>query len=257
MDIVVLENKEDAKAFIIDVFRDHDQLGYSASGAFSFESFVKDRTDHLTFFGLLEKNVLEGVLAYDEKQHHIALLFVKKDKQRQGFGKALVEFVAKKEEENHVSSISVHSADQAIGFYQKLGFEMEGEIEKAGDIRYCNMEWLLGNSSLGRMVTVVVEHTIGENHPLYPDTQYLCNYGYVDEVMKETGEFQNAYVYGAEEPVDSFRGIVIAVIYRKGEEETQWVVGRQGKTMDHEEIKKMVGFQEQFYETRFVFIDEQ
>lgn len=257
MEIIKLDNLEEIQDFIIDVFHSCDNLGYSDAGAASFESFVKEKTGSFTFYGALEKKELIGVLGYDEEKHHITLLFVKKDHQRHGVAKELFSYLSKQEEERQVSTISVHAADKAMDVYKALGFEIEGEIEEAGGITYCTMEYHLGQENLGKIVTVIVEHTIGENHPLYPDTQYFANYGYVEEVLKQTGEFQNAYIYGVDEPVDSFRGIVIAMIYRKGEDGSQWVVGRQGETIHHSKIQKLVGFQEQFYDTKFIFADEQ
>lgn len=243
--------------FIINTFHDYDCLNFSDNGIISFESFVKEKVNLFECICAYENEDLVGTLIYDQKDHHIVLIIVKKDYQRKGIARRLFEFLCEYELKNHISCISVHSSENSIDFYKSLGLKIEGEVEKSGNINFCNMEYLLGKENLGKVINVIVEHTIGEPHSLYPDIQYLCNYGYVEEVLKNEGEFQNAYIYGVDEPINSFEGIVIAIIYRKGFDDAQWVVSKVGQTIKHDEIKKLVGFQEQFYETQFIFLDEQ
>lgn len=250
------EELRQAKEFMIRVFHEADDLGYSSKGAASFEDFVNRYTDQLVFIGTYD-DTLAGVLAYDKEKWHLALLFTETLRQRQGIATSLFNEMKNRAEKECVSVISVHAAKTAVPFYQALGFEKEGEMESAGDISYCSMEYLLQKEWLGKTVSVTVEHAFGSLHPLYPDAEYEMNAGYVEEVMKKYGEFQDAYVYDVDEPVDDFRGVVIAIIYRKNMLRSCWVVARSGQLIDHMKVKQAAAFIEQHYDTRFVFADDE
>ena len=48
---------------------------------------------------------------------------------------------------------------------------------------------------IGKTVRGIIDRPIGSHHPDYPDLIYPINYGYVEEVIAEDGDFQDAYVY--------------------------------------------------------------
>lgn len=259
MEIRTIQKKEElsfARKFMINVFHEAGDLGYSSKGAASFEDFVNRYTDQLVFIGAYEETLV-GVLAYDQEKWHLALLFTATSKQRQGIATSLFNEMKSRAEKECVSVITVHAAKNAIPFYETLGFEEEGGMESAGEISYCSMEYLLQKEWLGKTVSVMVEQPFGSLHPLYPDTEYEMNAGYVEEIMKKYGEFQDAYIYDVDEPVDFFRGVVIAIIYRKGELQSRWVVAGNGQLIDHMKVKQAAAFIEQHYDTRFVFADEE
>lgn len=43
---------------------------------------------------------------------------------------------------------------------------------------------------IGKTVTGTIDRPIGSRHPLYPDTVYPVNYGFVDGVIAGDGEYQ-------------------------------------------------------------------
>ena len=115
------------------------------------------------------------------------------------------------------------------------------------------MEYLLGKEYLGKTVTVTVDRPYGSFHPHYPDTQYPCNYGYVEDVLAADGEYQDAYIVGVYEPVETFTGVVTAIIYRRNDSEAKWVVTRTAD-YDRAEVIDAVGEIEQYFETRIIWL---
>ena len=67
--------------------------------------------------------------------------------------------------------------------------------------------------------------------------------------MGGDGEEQDAYVLGVDVPVESFTGIVIAVIHRNDEVEDKWVVAPKGLRFTRNEIMDKVRFQERFFDS--------
>ncbi len=100
---------------------------------------------------------------------------------------------------------------------------------------------------LGKIVKVVVDRPMGSSHPKYK-WKYPINYGYVPGILGGDGEEQDAYVLGVEEPVTEFAGRVIAVIHRKNDNETKWVVAPMGRSFTKKEIEKATYFQERYFE---------
>lgn len=126
-------------------------------------------------------------------------------------------------------------------------------LDKALELR----EMMFGNnvsdtSAIGQTVTVTVDRPMGSVHPRHTDMVYAVNYGYVENVMGGDGDWQDAYVLGVDQPVDTFTGVVIAVILRWDDNETKWVVAPQGVTYTREEIEQAVKFQEKFFISEIV-----
>lgn len=104
-------------------------------------------------------------------------------------------------------------------------------------------------SPIGREVRVTMDRPLGSRHPEYPDLIYELNYGFVEGILAADGEWQDAYVLGVQEPLDSFTGQVVAVIHRRDDVETKWVVCPRETRFSEQEIKQQTNFQEKYYET--------
>ena len=152
-----------------------------------------------------------------------------------------------------VPRITVNAPVSAKAAYEALGFETCGEAETRDGITSVPMEYLMGTEYLGRTVTVTVDRPYGSLHPHYPDTEYPCNYGYVEDVLAADGEFQDAYIVGVYEPLERFTGVVCAIIYRRNDSESKWVVSKTA-SYDRQEVIDAVGEVEQYFETRFVWL---
>jgi len=102
----------------------------------------------------------------------------------------------------------------------------------------------------GKTITAVIDRPLGSSHPKYPDMIYPVNYGYIKGITAPDGDDQDAYILGVDRPVDSFSGMVIAVIIRADDCEEKWVVVPQGVSLTCEEIETSVAFQEQYFRSQ-------
>ena len=102
---------------------------------------------------------------------------------------------------------------------------------------------------LGKIVKVTVDRPLGSIHPNCPDLIYPVNYGYIEGIMAQDGEEQDAYILGVHHAVKEFTGKVIAVIHRFNDLEEKWIVVPENLTISKEEILEQVKFQEQYFDT--------
>ena len=104
-------------------------------------------------------------------------------------------------------------------------------------------------SPIGREVRVTVDRSLGSRHPEHPDLIYDVNYGYVEGILAADGEWQDAYILGVSEPLESFTGQVIAVIHRRDDVESKWVVAPAGAQFSLEEVQAQTHFQEKYFDS--------
>ncbi len=110
---------------------------------------------------------------------------------------------------------------------------------------------------IGNVVTVTIDRPKGSRHPVYNDSCYPINYGYIDGVMAPDGEEQDAYVIGVDEPVKKFTGKVVAIIHRKDDIEDKWVVCPENMTFTKSEIGSLVYFQERYFDFEVIVASEE
>lgn len=122
---------------------------------------------------------------------------------------------------------------QAVDLYLSMLGESEGE----------------GDNIIGQTVTVTVDRPLGSVHPDYPDLYYPVNYGYIENLMGGDGDWQDAYILGVDEPLESFTGKVIAVAVRQDDNESKLVVAPDGVEFSKEEIARQINFQEKYFNT--------
>ena len=101
---------------------------------------------------------------------------------------------------------------------------------------------------LGKIVKVTIDRPLGSYHPNHKDLYYPINYGFVEGIIGGDGEYQDAYVLGADQPLNEFTGKVIAIIHRLDDVEDKWVVAPQDLQLTKEEIYKQVQFQEKYFD---------
>jgi GNAT superfamily N-acetyltransferase len=65
-------------------------------------------------------NVVVGFIAF-KRGNHLSLLFVRKEFSRQGIGRNLFLQCAK-----NLNEVTVNGAEEAVGFYQSVGFQKTG-----------------------------------------------------------------------------------------------------------------------------------
>ena len=101
---------------------------------------------------------------------------------------------------------------------------------------------------LGKIVKVTIDRPLGTYHPKHKDLYYPVNYGFVEGILGGDGEYQDAYVLGATEPLTEFTGKVIAIIHRLNDVEDKWVVAPPEMTFTKDQIYNQVQFQEQYFD---------
>ena len=100
---------------------------------------------------------------------------------------------------------------------------------------------------IGCKVCGIIDRPIGSCHPHHKEMIYPINYGYVKNVFAEDGEEQDIYLLGADVPINTFEGHVIAVYRRSDDIEDKWIVSADGKDYPDEVILEKIAFQEQFF----------
>ena len=98
-------------------------------------------------------------------------------------------------------------------------------------------------------ITARIDRPLGSRHPKNLDMIYPVNYGEVVGVMASDGDWQDVYVLGVNEPLSTFTGRRIAVIHRRDDVETKWVLAPEGVTFTEAEIMAAVHFQEQYFDS--------
>ena len=101
-------------------------------------------------------------------------------------------------------------------------------------------------------VHVTVDRPLGSHHPKYRELIYKVNYGYVPGVIGGDGEEQDAYILGIDVPLTEFEGVVIAVVERRDDNETKWIVVPENTDFTDREILNQIHFQEKFFSVNLV-----
>ncbi|PIR05058.1 MAG: inorganic pyrophosphatase [Candidatus Liptonbacteria bacterium CG11_big_fil_rev_8_21_14_0_20_35_14] len=103
-------------------------------------------------------------------------------------------------------------------------------------------------SYIGKVVEVKMDRPLGSKHPKHGWT-YGTNYGFIPGTMAPDGEELDAYVLEVNEPLDTFKGKVIAVIHRTNDDDDKLVVVPEDVELLDEEIRKQTHYQEQWFES--------
>ena len=107
----------------------------------------------------------------------------------------------------------------------------------------------------GRKVRVTVDRPLGSKHPEY-DMIYPVNYGYAAGIIGGDGEAQDVYLLGINEPVTEADAVVIAIIHRFNDNEDKWVAVPEGTEFTSEEIRAVLHFQEQYFESEIIMLED-
>lgn len=105
---------------------------------------------------------------------------------------------------------------------------------------------------IGEIVKVVVDRPLGSYHPQHEDMYYPINYGYIEGIIAQDGEEQDAYIIGVDKPIKEFVGRIIAIIHRNDDVEEKWVVAPQNLLFTKEQIWEKVMFTEQYFDSEII-----
>lgn len=142
---------------IWNVFLEFEAPEFKQGGIDEFRKFIlpeqiKANSDagKLFFICCRENNEIVGVIAI-RGNHHISLLFVKKDYHRKGIARKLFEIAVEVcgKLTPKLKNITVNSSPYAVAIYEKLGFERTDVEREINGIRFVPMKFIItvGNQS--------------------------------------------------------------------------------------------------------------
>lgn len=123
------------------IFKETKNSTYSHKGFRTFYNFTSflNRNEIYKIYGLFNENILLGMIATDDTKNSIKLFFVDSSYQGKGYGKLLVEYILKNNDNEY---ITVNSSKYAVPIYEKLGFEIIEEEQKKDGILFTPMRKL-------------------------------------------------------------------------------------------------------------------
>lgn len=101
---------------------------------------------------------------------------------------------------------------------------------------------------LGKKVVVKMDRPLGSKHPKHGFV-YPVNYGYIPDTISGDGEELDAYVLGEHTSLETFEGVVIAIIHRINDNDDKLVVMKEGRSYTDEQIRALTEFQEQYFQS--------
>lgn len=101
---------------------------------------------------------------------------------------------------------------------------------------------------LGKKVKVKMDRPLGSKHPKHGFI-YPVNYGYIPDTIAPDGAEIDAYALGVHEPLDTFEGIVVAIIHRTNDDDDKLIVMTEGKNYTDDQIRALTEFQEAYFES--------
>lgn len=104
---------------------------------------------------------------------------------------------------------------------------------------------------LGKKVTVKMDRPLGTKHPKHGFI-YPVNYGYIPNTISGDGEELDAYVLGEHEALDTFDGVVVAIIHRVNDNDDKLVVMKEGRNYTDDQIRALTEFQEQYFKSEII-----
>ena len=78
---------------------------------------------------------------------------------------------------------------------------------------------------------------------------YPVNYGYIPGVFSDDGEELDVYLLGVDEPVKEYTAKIIAVAFRRNDNEDKLIAVPENMNFTKEEIQNAIRFQEQFFDS--------
>lgn len=99
---------------------------------------------------------------------------------------------------------------------------------------------------IGKKVTVQMDRPLGSKHPKH-GFFYPVNYGFIPNTISGDGEELDAYILGIHAPLETFEGVVIAVIHRLDDDDDKLIVMEDDKNYTDDQIRALVEFQEKWY----------
>ena len=103
---------------------------------------------------------------------------------------------------------------------------------------------------LGQTVTIAIDRPIGYVHHKGEKTLvYPINYGYIPDVLGGDGEELDVFLLGVSEPVETYTGRIVGIVFRADDVEDKLIMLPEGLTMTAAEMAEAIRFQEKYYDS--------
>ena len=229
------------------------------------EGYIRDAAEQVCFAAFEDDRPL-GFLCLKptgDATVELAVMGVVRDRHRRGVGRGLFEAAKRRAAGMGFRFLQVKTVkmgvypdyDDTNRFYRALGFrEFECLPTLWDEANPCQIYVMALDrpSPLGLRVEVTVDRPMGSAHPDWPEMIYPVNYGFVAGIPAGDGEPQDAYVLGADGPVERFTGRVVAIARRRDDVEDKWVVCPEGTSLTAEAIMAQIQFQERYFDTEII-----
>ena len=104
---------------------------------------------------------------------------------------------------------------------------------------------------LGQTVTIEIDRPVGYVHVKGEKTlHYPINYGFIPDVLGGDGEELDVFLLGVDEPVETYTGRIIGIVFRADDVEDKLIMAPEGMSFTVEEMTAAVYFQEKYYDSR-------
>ncbi|WP_027182897.1 GNAT family N-acetyltransferase [Desulfovibrio inopinatus] len=133
---------------VLTVFGRYVAPYFSDQGIASFQAFACTEA--------LQQRIHEGSVVYIAKRaeelvgvvevrqdNHVSMLFVNASVQGQGVGQQLVHMAITLCQARNAQALTVNASPNALGFYQRMGFEAQSEEHEVNGIRFIPMKYML------------------------------------------------------------------------------------------------------------------
>lgn len=109
---------------------------------------------------------------------------------------------------------------------------------------------------LSKIVDLIIDRPLGSAHPEHGFI-YPLNYGYIPNTLAGDNEPIDAYLLGVYEPIQQFKGKVIAWVDRLDDNEGKLVIAQvESSDFTEAQVKALIHFQERFFHTEIVMAEK-
>ena len=132
--------------------------------------------------------------------------------------------------------------------YEKVDYTTKG-VEILKRLNFLDML----KTMIDKDVKVYIDSALENKHNRNDNSIYSVKYGYIKEIKSLDGDYQKAYVIGANKEIDEFYGKVIGIINRTDTKEFKLIVIDKNSLFSDIEIENIVSSEEKRYKYKLIF----
>lgn len=228
---------------------------FSDQKSFDVRPFLEHEKENIDVLLAMQDDKIQGALFYAKDFSKIYLIGTDPSVRKQSVATNLLLKFQKMCKSNQVFRVEVECFPEVKDLFANVGFVEVSTRLIDDDFQLVKMEYLLYEDMLSTSVRIIIDHPYGSWHPSIPDLLMPCNMGYVDELMLEQGEIVNAYVLNEFEPLETFQGYVVGILYENQTSYCRFIVSKSFEITKQQAIMTIAPM-EQNKETRIVWFED-